>query len=210
MLAAPDHHGDPVKQVYNAFWRAACARRDRRTGVSLPLPHMVPNKGPTGESRLSPHFPAMDHLDLALELAGKGELRDLVHKLAEVRGSLVWSQNASYDRSNCDAAFLNGYAYGALSGPDGFIPCAAPRCGFLLLAPHVTYPAHNHGPIEIYMMLTPGGQWQLDGGEWFPVAPGELIYHGPWQLHGMRTTDHPMLAFAAWPHTGDRRAVKWA
>ena len=75
------------------------------------------------------------------------------------------------------------------------------------MAPGVTYPGHKHEAREVYLVLTPGTQWRLDEGEWFDVMPGDLIYHDSWQMHAMRTADRPLLAFAAWIETGDRRAI---
>ena len=80
----------------------------------------------------------------------------------------------------------------------------------MLMGPGVTYPGHRHAPREVYLLLTPGTQWRLDEGEWFPVQPGDLLVHEPWQWHAMRTGAEPMLAFAGWLEPGRRRDIGWA
>ena len=70
--------------------------------------------------------------------------------------------------------------------------------------PHTT-----HEPQEVYLVLTPGSQWQLDQGEWFDVHAGDLVFHDRWQYHAMRTRDKPMLAFAGWIESGGRQHIDW-
>jgi gentisate 1,2-dioxygenase len=103
---------------------------------------------------------------------------------------------------------LDKYAYAALSGPDGLQRCEVPLSGYILMAPQLEYADHRHAPRELYLVLTPGAQWSLDGGDWFEVEAGDLIVHEPWQMHAMRTADQPMLAFAAWLERGDRLAIE--
>ena len=62
---------------------------------------------------------------------------------------------------------------------------------------------------EVYLVLTPGVQWRLDQGEWFDVAPGDLIYHHAWRMHAMRTADLPLFAFAGWVDAGRRVDIEW-
>ena len=78
----------------------------------------------------------------------------------------------------------------------------------MLMGPDVIYPNHKHGPREFYLVLTPGSQWKLDDDEWFEVNPGDLILHEPWQMHAMKTSDKPLLAFAGWLERGDRKAIE--
>ena len=82
--------------------------------------------------------------------------------------------------------------------------------GLLLLGPGVVYPGHHHEPKEVYLVMTPGSQWCLDEGDWFDVAPGDLVFHDSWKMHAMRTRDKPLLAFAGWLDAGDRRGISWS
>jgi hypothetical protein len=123
--------------------------------------------------------------------------------------TVVWSQNQGYVKQGLNTDFINGYAYAALSTPEGPIRRAAPLSGFILLAPGIHYPPHHHAPREVYLPMT-CASWQLDSGDWFDVRPGQIIYHDSWQVHATRTLDEPFLAFVAWLDAADRNSIKWA
>ena len=53
----------------------------------------------------------------------------------------------------------------------------------------MTYPAHHHGPREVYLVMTPGVQWQLDEGDWFEVQAGDLAG----VLHFVEDVDTPPI-----------------
>ncbi len=195
--------------LLDTTWQAITAGRDVRTGVSVERPPLVPCEQTEGESLYGDAFPVLDHLDAAIGLARTTDLAPLAERFVAIADRLEWSQNPSYTRDNCTRVFLDGYAYAAAAGPDGPLVCAAPRGGFMLMGPEVTYPGHHHAPREVYLVLTPGAQWRLDDGHWFDVKPGDLIVHEPWTMHAMRTRGKPMLAFAAWLEAGDRRAIDW-
>ncbi len=199
-------HG-ALEELVDRSWAAAGARRDARTGQHVSRPPTQPLREPRQESRFSSEFPVLGHLDRALALARKHELAVLATAIDAVRGELRWSQNAAYDEATVGRELLDGYAYAVLSAPDGPLPCESPLCGYLMMAPDLTYRDHWHAPREIYLVLTPGSQWCLDSGDWFDVAPGDLIVHEPWQKHAMRTGDEPLLAFAAWLEPGNRAAI---
>jgi len=200
-----------IRHLSELAWREVCTRSDKRTGeqVEMPATVAVESSAPhVLESRFATDFPALRHLSTALGLAGATELLALVEQFAAVVEHLRWSQNPSYDESNCSSSFLEGYAYAAFSGPDGPVQCAAPRGGMMLMGPNVHYVDHRHAPREAYLVMTPGSQWRLDEGEWFDVVPGDLIVHDEWQMHAMRTRDLPLLAFAGWMMPGSRAAIE--
>lgn len=153
------------------------------------------------------NFPVSQQLETSLtaaERCGFKKLADLVRQTIDM---LTWSQNPAYTKEKLGINFINNYVFGAATGPDSFLSPKAPPSGFLLLGPNTEYPSHSHPPSEIYMVLTPGAQWQLDGKKWFSVSPGEIIFHSPNQPHAMRTHKDPMLAFAAWLESGIRTAI---
>ena len=190
-------------------WDAIASRRDKLQGRAISVPVIEPMQEASLESRFSDDFAVLSYLDQALSMAGDTELADVAAELASVVGELRWSQNPSYNESNCALEFLNGYAYAAFSGPDAPIRCSVPRGGLFLMAPELTYPGHNHEPREVYLILTPGAQWRLDDGDWFDVMPGDLIFHDSWQVHSMRTGKEPLLAFAGWIESGERKSIGW-
>ncbi len=197
-----------IETLIDHSWAEVEARADRRSGASARRPVLKPLERERSESRFGDDFPVLAHLDAALGFACGAELKALGRSLAAAREQLVWTQNASYDEARGGRGLLASYAYACLSGPDGPQRCDAPLAGYILIAPNFEYADHRHAPREVYLLLTPGARWRLDGGEWFEVAAGELIVHEPWQLHATRTGDGPLLAFAAWLEPGERLAIE--
>ena len=197
-----------IENLIEVSWSAVLARRDCRSGREIIRPTLVALDEERRESRFGDEFPVLAYLDAAIDLAGNHELADLASGLRPALNQARWSQNPGYTEANVSKSFLDGYAYAGLSGPDCPVLCEVPRCGYVLLSPEVTYQDHNHEPREVYLVLTPGGQWCLDSGEWFDVHPGDLIIHEPWQMHAMRAGDQPLLTFAAWLESGDRKAIR--
>lgn len=198
---------DDLEDLLSDIWRIVANTPDLVTGVRVDIPAVVPCETGIVESRYSEGFPVLDHLEETIKLARGHGLGNLAERFAVLAPSLRWSQNPSYTAENAGQALLDGYAYAALSGPEGPVHCAAPRGGFMLMGPDVTYPAHSHAPREVYLILTPGAHWSLDNGDWFEVGAGQLILHEPWVKHAMRTHDKPMLAFAGWVEPGNRLAI---
>ncbi len=196
-----------MQNLLDIAWEAVLARKPEHADHWLTRPRYVMLDEERVESRFDDDLPVLAHIEAALELAGSHQLAHLVHEFAENLHRIRWSQNPSYDFSNVSQSFLDGYAYAGLSGPDCPIRCEVPRCGFLLMGPGVSYDDHRHEPREFYLVLTPGSRWRLDRGDWFEVAPGDLILHEPWQMHAMRTGEQPLLAFAGWLEPGERAAV---
>lgn len=198
-----------MEPLVRRIWQEVEATRDITAERHVPMPEVIGTERRPNEARFSDSFPVLQHWTSALELAASHKLAGLAQAIAEAAPHFNWSQNASYNDSNCSRAFLDGYAYAGLAGPDADLTWAAPRTGVMLMGPNVLYPAHNHAAREIYMLLTPGTEWRLDNGEWFEVHAGDLIFHDSWQMHEMRTGDHPMLAVAAWIEDGDRASIQW-
>ena len=197
-----------LQELVDAVWRAVEMQPDKITGRRLDVPASVPAEGGQSESRFSSEFPVLSYLVEALDLARSHQLSHIARRFARLVHALKWSQNPGYDETNSDPSFLAGYAYAALSGPEGPVFCAAPRGGMMLMGPNVTYADHRHAPREVYLVMTPGVEWRLDQGEWFGVAPGELIIHDAWQMHAIRTTDRPLLAFSGWIDPGRRVEIE--
>lgn len=202
-----------LRETFDAIWKHIACLKDKIHGESITVPPFVPpfvrDTDTTEESRFSDEFPVLQHLEAAVGLARQNNAAVITDHFDKVSSLLRWSQNPSYNETNCSRSLLDGYAYAAMGGPDGPIECAAPRGGIMVMGPHVTYPDHRHGPKEVYLVLTPGAQWRLDEGEWFDVEAGDLLYHDAWQMHAMRTGDQPLLAFAGWIEPGERSAIGW-
>ena len=153
------------------------------------------------------NFPVFRHLETALAVVEKRGYRRISNLVKQAVDAMVWSQNPSYSEGKLGSHFMKNYVFGQITGPGAAFAHDTPPSGFLLLGTNTEYPAHSHKPREIYMVLTPGGEWQLDGKDWFSVAPGDVIYHAPNQIHAMRTQAKPMLAFGAWLDIGNRNDI---
>lgn len=204
---------DALRTTFDAIWLHIAGLKDKIRGERVRVPLFMSPLASDGEaiaeSRFSTDFPVLQHTAMALELACRNKAAPIAEHFANVLHLLRWSQNPSYNETNCSRSLLDGYAYAAIAGPDGPIECAAPRGGIMMMGPGVTYPDHRHEPKEVYLVLTPGAQWRLDEGDWFDVEPGDLLYHEAWQMHAIRTTDQPFLAFAGWIEPGERSAIGW-
>jgi hypothetical protein len=153
------------------------------------------------------NFPVSIYLETAIAFTEKWGHRRISKLLRQAVDAMVWSQNPSYSEGKLGSHFMKNYVFGQITGPG--IPFAddIPPSGFLLLGTNTEYPAHSHKPREIYMVLSSGGEWRLDGKDWFSIAPGDVIYHAPNQIHAMRTQATPMLAFGAWLDIGNRNDI---
>jgi hypothetical protein len=81
-------------------------------------------------------------------------------------------------------------------GPAGLEHRTDAWLGVSLLAPHVRYPDHNHGPEETYLVASEGEFRQLDN-EWFSPGRAGSFFNPPNIKHAMRSGDRPLLAFWA-------------
>ena len=198
-----------IEDLFNAGWREVFSRGGGIGGLGLDsLEAATPGEAGADPCKRQP-LPVLDHLQAALDAAKKYELAGLARLLDAAQPNVVWSRNEGYVNQGLHADFLDGYAYAALSTPAGPIRRTKPLAGFILLAPGIFYPPHHHAPREIYLPMTPAS-WQLDKGDWFDVAPGQVILHDSWQVHATRTLDEPFLAFVAWLDEADRNSIKWA
>ena len=67
--------------------------------------------------------------------------------------------------------------------------------GLLYLDPHLAYPEHNHPPPELYLTLSGTASWRYGGCDSYRVvSAGNLLYNNPFDLHGVRAEDTPLLA----------------
>ena len=188
----------PLHALADAVWKAVDARCDRVGGNRVPMPPLPRDANEIAPPSPAATFPVLRYFDDAVEAAQGFGLAALAEALRASRRALIWSQNPSYRESTVGRHFVDNYAYGLLTGPEGPLVCEVPYGGFILLGPGLHYPDHSHASREIYLVLTPGARWRLDAGEWFDVAPGDLIYHASWQRHATQVGAQPFLAFVAW------------
>jgi len=94
---------------------------------------------------------------------------------------LSWTQNPNYRRR-----------------PPALVSAPDVALGVLLLGPGAYYPLHAHPAVEVYVTLTPDGEWWRGDGPWRREPPGAAIYHAPGVPHAMRAGSAPLLALYVW------------
>jgi len=195
-----------LHDLYESVWEAV---EDRLDFVKRPRP--APFEGSVSAESAGEHpadLSALRHLDDAIAIAEQGALGRVAVILRHTHALLSWSQNPSYSEASLGRHFMSNYAFGALTEGHAGADDNVPTSGFMLIGPGTEYGAHRHAPREIYLLLTPGASWQLDRADWFPVDAGRALFHDAWQYHAMRIGASPMLAFAAWLDSGDRRKIR--
>lgn len=87
------------------------------------------------------------------------------------------------------------HANAMIVGPGGLESRNDVHIGVSVLAPHVRYPDHNHGPEEVYLVLSPG-RFQHGESGWFEPGIGGTLYNEPNIRHAMASDAAPL--FALW------------
>ena len=120
----------------------------------------------------------------------------LMQSLVCAAPQLEWRQ--TYSAEDFGPEFLRGYGWSEVIGLRGPIASDRVACGFLMLGPDTTYPAHAHEAEELYLPLAGTALWQHGTGEYAAIAPGEAIYHPSWLPHATTTQSQPLLALYIW------------
>jgi hypothetical protein len=155
-----------------------------------------------GSAASTERLPVCRFWDSALEMAARGAAHSLVPALRSLGPILSWVQNPNYRLHPPDAEFLDNYGYAVIAGPADGPPALAVdhrlALGVLLLGPGTHYPLHEHPAVEIYVTLTPGGEWWREAGPWRDESPATVISHAPNVRHAMRARVSPLLAVYLW------------
>jgi hypothetical protein len=140
-------------------------------------------------------LPCLDHLDRIASIAG-ARGRPLASFLLSHGHALHWGQ--TYTQADFGQSFIDNYGWLELFGTRGHFANDAVAGGFLVLGPHIEYPDHHHVAEEIYIPLTGGTLWRMDGWAWRMHPAGAVIHHASNVSHAMRTGEEPLLAFYLW------------
>ncbi len=100
------------------------------------------------------------------------------------------------------AADVSSRLYTAeLIGPDGHVAAEGVRGGLLVSDAGTDYPVSSHSGEETHYVIAGVAEWTVGDMPYAPQAPGALIHHPAWVLHGRRTGSEPFLG--AWRWSGD-------
>lgn len=124
-------------------------------------------------------------------------LSDLGQALGDLAPSLGWTTRKTVGPT-ASAGFANAHANAVLIGPNGLEPREDVWIGVSLMAPQTRYPDHDHGPEEVYLLLSDGAFLQGDA-DWLARTAGQTVYNTPWIRHAMRAADQPFLALWCLP-----------
>ncbi len=131
-------------------------------------------------------------------LQGRGDsLSALGLAVADLAPNLPWTTRKIVGPT-ASVGFDRAHANAVLIGPGGLEPREDVWVGLSLMAPHTRYPDHDHGPEEVYLVLSDGAFLQGDA-DWLPRSAGQTVYNTPWIRHAMRATDQPFLALWCLP-----------
>lgn len=158
------------------------------------LQTVMPAAPPSGED-----LPVLSVLPQAVAnlLPRQDSLSTLGQAVQDFAPSLAWTTRKAVGPS-ASAGFATAHANAVLIGPNGFEPRQDVWVGLSLMAPQTRYPDHDHGPEEVYLVLSEGAFLQGDA-EWLPRRAGQTVYNTPWIRHAMRAGDQPFLALWCLP-----------
>lgn len=138
--------------------------------------------------------PVCGHLAEALAIARSGSVpvARVADTFAALEPSLAWAPRHAGGPFASDN-WPEGHANATVVGPGGLEDRNDLAIGASLLAPRVRYPDHNHGPEEVYLVLSPGRFRHGDSG-WFEPGIGGTLYNEPNIRHAMASDEAPLLA----------------
>lgn len=150
----------------------------------------VPAAGRPEPGRL----PVCRHLEEAYALgrATSAPMARLTDAFAALEPRLSWAVRPS-GGPFASENWPTGHANAMIIGPRGLEERDDLAIGVSLLAPHVRYPDHNHGPEEVYLLLSPG-RFQHGDSDWFEPGVGGTLYNEPDIRHAMASEAVPLLA----------------
>lgn len=124
-------------------------------------------------------IPAAEHL-------AHGSSSELLALAQDAAPELSWVPSIRLDDAGTEAGLAPLNDVRTLPGT---------QCGLMLLRPHGTYPLHSHPPQELYLPIGGAGQWRFGGSaEFRSLAPDELVYNHPNDVHSVVAGEEPLLA----------------
>lgn len=145
----------------------------------------------------------MVDVQLDAACARSGQYGSNPHMIAKavlaVKDELRW-HTAYEDREDEPdmAALARNFSYTTLIGPDAPLHSDTVAAGLSLQGRDTYYPPHAHQAAENYWIVGGDGDWKIGIDPWFPVEPGQAIFHETGVRHAMQTNSEPLLAIWLW------------
>jgi len=125
--------------------------------------------------------------------------RALAESLLVIKDRLEWRASSKAEVDGPDIEnLLRNFAVATVIGEGGLLHSDDVVAGFSLQAPDTYYPPHAHRAEESYWIIGGDADWKIDTDPWFPIQPGDSIYHRPWARHVMQTNKMPLLTVWMW------------
>ena len=190
---------EPAIQIFLSSVHDALAARNLGSEASAAIGRIygaLALPGQPGSGRAQRRPVCSDCLPPAFETARQHSpaMARIVTAFAAIEPALFWAPRSA-SGPHASANWPEGHANGMIVGPGGLEVRSDVHIGVSLLAPHVRYPDHNHGPEEVYLVLSPGRFQHGDSG-WFEPGVGGTLYNQPNIRHAMAADEAPL--FALW------------
>lgn len=204
---------DPLLQEFLTSLAAAFRARDVGPQAAAAIDRIYdalqsPGPGGPGAARRLPICRYLTEA-VATARAASAPVSRLADAFMALTPLLAWAPRAAGGPFASDN-WPEGHANATIVGPKGLEDRDDLAIGASLLAPHVRYPDHNHGPEEVYLVLSPG-RFQHGDSDWFEPGMGGTLYNPPNIKHAMASGDAPLLAlWCLWngkPASARRRAL---
>jgi quercetin dioxygenase-like cupin family protein len=179
--------------VLARHWLRRGIRRTDAIGAELRrVDPLILQAEPTATPAIATHHPVTRSLAEATH-----GFQDL-ETLQRIGPSLPWRHG--YEPHPSRAGLEERLARVEIIGPAAPLRHPALCLGFVLIAPHTTYPAHAHPAVELYHVVSGCALWTA-GDATTERRPGDFILHPSGIPHAMTTADQPLLTIYTW--TGD-------
>ena len=143
---------------------------------------------------------------VATARAGSAPVARVADAFAALEPSLAWAPRAAGGPSPATTGRRDTRTPRSSAG--GLEDRSDLAIGASLLAPHVRYPDHNHGPEEVYLVLSPG-RFQHGASGWFEPGIGGTLHNEPNVKHAMASDDAPLLALKVPMDQEGLHASRW-
>ncbi len=108
----------------------------------------------------------------------------------------------TYPADEVGQDFLDAFGWFELAGPHGHFHSTQTRITLGYWGPGLYYPRHQHGPEELYTVVSGTGLFRSDGDADATLGPGGTRFHRAHQPHDMATEDQPIVTLVFWRGAG--------
>ncbi len=150
------------------------------------------------------------YLETACAHSGRrgSSARRIAEALLAVSDQIQWRASWTGRDDEPDmAVFSRNYIATSIIGEGAPLPSDKVAAGFSLQGRDTYYPPHAHLAEESYWIIGGDGDWRVGAEPWFPVEPGDSIYHAPQARHAMQTNGQALLSVWLWTSDLDSEVV---